>query len=421
MSKQPLLARLGSARSKGGMRSVMMVTGGRSSSSSFGDLIEKNPHMHRDALIRSDARRLMMKVSTYGPAPAVATSPNCSFMLLGSYALTLVHLPSGECLTLLSNMQLAIKRRAAGAAAPDGLLSFTHCCVSDDDSLACACSGPLVVVFDVLPNANSAVAPRCTEVAMFDMGADAVGCALGPLGAGGQRYAAACDASGAAHLWSLGGSGAAAGSAAAAAVRLEPTAPLHCLCLVDVSTVVLGGSGGLRIWDPHDGPTFHGMQGAPARDAASLKAGEAFGSAGDVQRVAYAESPMHSTACVVSCEAPSKVRLWDVRTGEPLVELGTPEGVPKCAWLARGGRWALTLSGRSALRVFDVRAAAAVDVAALGDASVHLWCGAALSPDNRWLVGLGVTRMGAWEVIAIEVTPPLDDRPVPSMVPSEAV
>ena len=48
MSKQPLLARLGSAKSKG-MRSVMMVTGG-DSSASFGDLLQKNPNMHREAL-----------------------------------------------------------------------------------------------------------------------------------------------------------------------------------------------------------------------------------------------------------------------------------------------------------------------------------------------------------------------------------
>ena len=34
---------------------------------------------------------------------------------------------------------------------------------------------------------------------------------------------------------------------------------------------------------------------------------------------------------------------------------------------------------------------------------MHLWACVALSPDNKWVLGLGVTRMGAWEVMAIEV------------------
>ena len=41
---------------------------------SFAARLKHNPHMHQEALIRSDAQRLMMKLSTYGPVPDVAIS-----------------------------------------------------------------------------------------------------------------------------------------------------------------------------------------------------------------------------------------------------------------------------------------------------------------------------------------------------------
>ena len=63
----------------------------------------------------------------------------------------------------------------------------------------------------------------------------------------------------------------------------------------------------------------------------------------------------------------------------------------------------LTLCGRSSLRVLDSYSGAQLALPAFSGFSVHLWAGAALSPDSRWVLGLGVTRMGAWEVMAIEV------------------
>jgi hypothetical protein len=40
----------------------------------FAARLKHNPRMHREALIRSDAQRLMMKLKTHGPVPDVAIS-----------------------------------------------------------------------------------------------------------------------------------------------------------------------------------------------------------------------------------------------------------------------------------------------------------------------------------------------------------
>ena len=73
--KTPLLARLGSARSSSSSsRSSMRRVRVMEADLSFAARLKHNPHMHQEALIRSDAQRLMMKLSTYGPVPDVAIS-----------------------------------------------------------------------------------------------------------------------------------------------------------------------------------------------------------------------------------------------------------------------------------------------------------------------------------------------------------
>ena len=81
------------------MRRVKLVPEGQPIS--FAERLKNNPRMHTEALIRSDAQRLVMKLTTYGPVPHVATSSCGSLMLVGSYAVTLLHLPSGSLVTLL--------------------------------------------------------------------------------------------------------------------------------------------------------------------------------------------------------------------------------------------------------------------------------------------------------------------------------
>ena len=66
-------------------------------------------------------------------------------------------------------------------------------------------------------------------------------------------------------------------------------------------------------------------------------------------------------------------------------------------------RPATTNGSRSSLRIFDARSGTQLELPALSGSSVHLWASVALSPDSRWVLGLGVTRMGAWEVMVIEV------------------
>ena len=211
--KTPLLARLGSASrgssssgrssSRGSTRRVVMEA-----DLSFAARLKHNPHMHREALIRSNAQRLVMKLSTYGPVPDVAISTCGSLMLLGSYTVTLVHVISGGLVTLLDGADLAAKRGAELAVAKrEELLLGKCCCFSDDSSMCAAASGAAVVVFDVLSHASPQARPTCTELCTVTLGGDATQCVLGPSGAGGVRYALACDATGACYFWQVAGAG----------------------------------------------------------------------------------------------------------------------------------------------------------------------------------------------------------------------
>ena len=118
-------------------------------------------------------------------------------MLLGSYAVTLVHMFSGGLVMLLNGADLAAKRGVEHTVAKrEELLLGKCCCFSDDSSLCAAASGAAVVVFDVLAHASPQAKPTCTELGTVTLGAEATHAALGPSVAGGARYALACDAAG---------------------------------------------------------------------------------------------------------------------------------------------------------------------------------------------------------------------------------
>ena len=361
-------------------------------------------------------------------------------MLLGSYAVTLVHMVSGGMVMLLNGAALAAKRGAdLHVAKREELLLGKCCCFSDDSSLCAAASGAAVVVFDVLAHASPQATPTCTELGTVTLGAEATHAALGPSVAGGARYALACDAAGACYFWRVTVGGGTAGTAgtppAARKVAAWPAEALLCACFTAGDGAVLGGSCGLRLWRiPAEGeaeeppPPYPAAPAAPAAPAtagavpaaAVAVAGapvhvSAFAGAGRVVRCSYAAGP---TPRVLSCADDGRVLLWDAASGARLVELGRHEAPPHATWLADGGRWLLTLCGRSSLRVFDSYSGAQLALPAFSGFSVHLWASAALSPDSRWVLGLGVSRMGAWEVMAIEVpelvmpgwraTPPLE-------------
>ena len=123
-------------------------------------------------------------------------------MLLGSYAVTLVHMFSGGLVMLLNGADLAAKRGVdLHVAKREELLLGKCCCFSDDSSLCAAASGAAVVVFDVLAHASPQAKPTCTELGTVTLGAEATYTALGPSVAGGARYALACDAAGACYFW----------------------------------------------------------------------------------------------------------------------------------------------------------------------------------------------------------------------------
>ena len=352
-------------------------------------------------------------------------------MLLGSYAVTLVHMFSGGLVMLLNGADLAAKRGVEFTVAKrEELLLGKCCCFSDDSSLCAAASGAAVVVFDVLAHASPQAKPTCTELGTVTLGAEATYTALGPSVAGGARYALACDAAGVCYWWRVAGGGGTAGTAgtppAARRVAARPAEALLCACFTAGDGAVLGGSCGLRLWRipaeveaEEPPPPYPGT--APAAPAAPATAGAvpaaadddddvasapnhagAFAGAGRVVRCSYAAGP---TARVLSCADDGRVLLWDAASGARLVELARHEAPPHATWLGRGdgGRWVLTLCGRSSLRVLDSYSGAQLALPAFSGFSVHLWAGAALSPDSRWVLGLGVTRMGAWEVMAIEV------------------
>ena len=334
-------------------------------------------------------------------------------MLLGSYAVTLVHVVSGVLVTLLNGADLAAKRGAdLHVAKREELLLGRCCCFSDDSSLCAAASGAAVVVFDVLSHANPQATPTCTELCTVTLEAEATHTVLGPSGAGGVRYALACDATGACYFWRVavgGGTVGTAGTAPAARkVAALPAEVLLCGCFTAVDGVVLGGSGGLRLWripaedpQPQPPPAAPAAPAAPVAPATPIEGG-AFAGAGRVVRCSYAAAP---TPRVLSCAEDGRVLIWDPERGERLVELAGHEAPPHATWLSSsyGGRWVATLCGRSSLRVFDSYSGAQLALPAFSGFSVHLWASAALSPDSRWVLGLGVTRMGAWEVMVIEV------------------
>ena len=109
-------------------------------------------------------------------------------MLLGSYAVTLVHIVSGGLVTLLNGIDLAAKRGAdLHVAEREELLLGRCCCFSDDSSMCAAASGATVVVFDVLSHASPQATPTCTELCTVTLEAEAMHTVLGPSGAGGGR------------------------------------------------------------------------------------------------------------------------------------------------------------------------------------------------------------------------------------------
>ena len=107
-------------------------------------------------------------------------------MLLGSYAVTLVHMFSGGLVMLLNGADLAAKRGVdLHVAKREELLLGKCCCFSDDSSLCAAASGAAVVIFDVLAHASPQAKPTCTELGTVTLGAEATHTALGPSVAGG--------------------------------------------------------------------------------------------------------------------------------------------------------------------------------------------------------------------------------------------
>ena len=223
---------------------------------------------------------------------------------------------------------------------------------------------------------------------------------------------------------------------------------MRCGCFTAVDGGVLGGSGGLRLWripaeDPQPPQPPPAAPAAPTAIAAATTAvaepaaivafataaptapappvdGGAFAGAGRVVRCSYAAAP---TPRVMSCADDGRVLLWDAGSGERLMELAGHEAPPHATWLSSsyGGRWVATLCGRSSLRVLDSYSGAQLALPAFSGFSVHLWACAALSPDSRWVLGLGVTRMGAWEVMVIEVPELVVHGEVESTPPLEAI
>ena len=76
-----------------------------------------------------------------------------------------------------------------------------------------------------------------------------------------------------------------------------------------------------------------------------------------------------------------------------------------------------TLCSRSSVRIFDAYTGIPLELPAFSGFSVHLWASVALSPDSEWVLALGVTRMGAWEIMVIEVpeTASRDDAGLPPL------
>ena len=151
-------------------------------------------------------------------------------MLLGSYAVTLVHMFSGGRVMLLNGAALAAKRGVdLHVAKREELLLGKCCCFSDDSSLCAAASGAAVVVFDVLAHASPQAKPTCTELGTVTLGAEATHAALGPSVAGGARYALACDAAGACYWRRVAGGGGTANGSTPPAARKVAARPAEAL------------------------------------------------------------------------------------------------------------------------------------------------------------------------------------------------